>query len=106
MARYWDEPKVKAEAVANQQFDVAFVDSPKGFNKAIPGIRGVRKKHPGMEDCSRLNTCLFALERAPIVFLHDAKRPLERGTLGRLCAMGHSFMIFNTKSGMARIDRQ
>jgi hypothetical protein len=45
--------------------------------------------HPGQEDCSRLNTCLAALKLAPVVLLHDAIRPLERATLGRLELAGH-----------------
>ena len=105
VGRYKDEPVVTADEIANQEFDIAFVDSPKGFTWPVPGVKGTRKKHPGMEDCSRLNTCLFALERAPIVFLHDAHRPLERGTLGRLSALGHSSWIFEAGSSLARIDR-
>jgi hypothetical protein len=45
--------------------------------------------HPGQEDCSRLNTCLSALQHAPVVYLHDAVRPLERATLTRLERDGH-----------------
>lgn len=104
VARYWDEFPVRAEH-GEATFDVAFVDSPKGFNKPIPGISGTRKVHPGYEDCSRLNTCLYALERAPVVFLHDANRPLEKGTLGHLWKMGHSFQQFPGKAGIARIIR-
>lgn len=106
VARYVDEPQVTADDVALREFDMAFVDSPKGFTWKVPGVKGVRKKHPGMEDCSRLNTCLFALEHAPIVYLHDAIRPLERGTLGRLSGMGHQITyLHNSKSGIARIER-
>lgn len=102
--RYQDEPVVLADV--EEDFDFAFVDSPKGFKDPIPGIRGVRKRHPGMLDCSRLNTCLFALERAPIVYLHDAYRPCERGSLGRLAAMGHPYeFLQGSQAGFARITR-
>jgi hypothetical protein len=93
---YYDEPTVLADI--EEDFDMAFVDSPKGYT-------GGRKRHPGQEDCSRLNTCLFALDRAPVVFLHDSQRPLERGSLGRLNAMGHKVTQLPSKVGMARIDR-
>ncbi len=104
VAAYADAVPVTADDVAMQDFDVAFVDSPQGFWYHLPG-RVSRKKHPGMEDCSRLNTCLFALERAPVVYLHDAYRPLERGTLGRLSAMGHAVSFLPNTSGLARIER-
>jgi hypothetical protein len=102
---YWDEPTVLADV--EEDFDVALVDSPKGFTHKVIEALGARKKHPGMEDCSRLNTCLFALDRAPIVYLHDAYRSLERGTLGRLNALGHrSEFIAPTRYGIARICRK
>jgi hypothetical protein len=69
--------------VSGREFDLAFVDSPKGYAAA-------RVIHPGQEDCSRLNTCLAALKLAPVVVLHDAIRPLERGSLSKLNAMGHT----------------
>ena len=101
VGRYVDDPVATGDIVG--VFDMAFVDSPKGFHRPIPGIRGVRKVHPGQEDCSRLNTCLLALKHAPVVYLHDATRPLERGTLGRLNAMGHT--IEPLPGAMARITR-
>jgi hypothetical protein len=104
VGRYQDEPEVIAD-LGSEQFDMAFVDSPKGYVHPLKNVKGVRKKHPGMEDCSRLNTCLKALEHAPVVFLHDSQRPLERGTLGRLNAMGHKVIQLPSKVGMARIDR-
>jgi hypothetical protein len=103
--QYYDEPTVLADV--EEDFDVALVDSPKGFTHEVIEALGVRKVHQGMEDCSRLNTCLFALDRAPIVYLHDAYRPLERGTLGRLHALGHrSEFVANTKYGLAKIWRK
>jgi hypothetical protein len=81
-------------------FDIALVDSPKGY-------AGARTTHTGQEDCSRLNTCLLALMHSPIVLLHDAYRPLERGTLGRLNVMGHKVSYYKeaSRTGMARIER-
>ncbi len=105
VAGYTDTVPVAADEIAFQDFDMAFVDSPQGFSHALKG-RTPRVRHPGMEDCSRLNTCLFALERAPVVYLHDAYRSIERGTLGRLNGMGHKFTyIERSKCGIARIER-
>jgi hypothetical protein len=98
IVRFWDEPEARAEIEG--EFELALVDSPKGY-------AGARTPHPGQEDCSRLNTCLLALKHAPVVLLHDAYRPLERGTLGRLNAMGHKVTYYREASGtgMARIER-
>lgn len=101
---YKDEPVVEADVEG--EFDIAFVDSPKGFVHVVRNVEGTRKRHPGQEDCSRLNTCLFALKHAPIVYLHDACRPLERGTLGRLNQMGHKFEFTPGWAGMAKIWRK
>lgn len=104
VAQYWDEFPVRADEIANQQFDLAFVDSPQGFN--FHKDRVGRKKHPGYEDCSRLNTCLFALDHAPVVYLHDANRPLERATLTKLSGMGHKvqFVTYGGTAALARIE--
>ena len=102
VAHYDNKPQVTADPIAAQEFDLAIVDAPAGFTHKIPGRVG-RVVHPGQEDCSRLNTCLFALQRAPVVLLHDARRPLERGTLGRLHVMGHRFEF--SAGQMARITR-
>lgn len=95
--QYTDTDPVEVPELGDETFDIAFVDSPQGF-------RAMRKVHPGMEDCSRLNTCLFALQRANVVILHDARRPLERGTLGRLNAMGYHFELIGHKMTSARIE--
>lgn len=79
-----------------EKFDLAFVDAPQGYRPA-------RKAHKGYEDCSRLNTTLFALGRAPVVLLHDALRPLERGSLNRLHKLGYKVEVIQTPFGMARI---
>jgi hypothetical protein len=83
----------------DEKFDLAFVDAPAGYDPN-------RKVHKGYEDCSRFNTTLFALQRCPVVFLHDANRPLERGTLSRLHRMGYQWKFTNSEFGMARIWRQ
>ena len=94
--RFKDTPNVKVLKFENEmpvppiaeleytKFDIAFVDAPQGYPMK-------RKKFKGYEDCSRLNTCLCALERCKLVILHDAVRGLERATLGRLNAMGYKF---------------
>lgn len=98
--RFLNEPEAKAD-IGDEQFELALVDSPKGYKQA-------RVVHPGQEDCSRLNTCLLALKHAPVVLLHDAARPLERGTLGRLSQLGHKIRFYTDASqgGMARIERR
>lgn len=98
LLRYTDTDPVEVPDLGGEMFDIAFVDSPQGFYP-------MRKAHPGMEDCSRLNTCLFALKHAKVVLLHDANRPLERGTLGRLNQMGYhwEFASFG-RIAMARIE--
>jgi hypothetical protein len=83
----------------DETFDVGFVDAPKGYAPA-------RVAHPGFEDCSRFNTTLFALERCRVVYLHDAIRPLERGTLGRLNAMGYDHEFLDSPFGLARITKR
>ena len=44
---------------ADERFDVGFVDSPQGYEL-------VRKVLPGCEDCNRLNTTLYALNRCKV----------------------------------------
>jgi hypothetical protein len=79
-----------------EKFDVAFVDAPQGY---FP----MRKIHKGYEECSRFNTTLLALQHAPVVFLHDVSRPLERGTLNRLNRLGYHVELIAVPYGMARI---
>lgn len=98
---YTDTLPVEVPELNGEKFDLALVDSPQGF-------KPMRVAHPGMEDCSRLNTCLFALEHAKVVLLHDATRPLERGTLGRLNAMGYDVRLVAINKiglGTARIEK-
>jgi hypothetical protein len=98
-------PVYADEMAFHGEFDFAFVDSPCGFDTPVGG-RAPRVRHPGMEDCSRLNTCLFALDITPTVYLHDAYRPTERATLGRLSGLGHEITFLpKAKWGMARIER-
>ena len=109
IGRYWDTaPKATVpDDITARTFDIAFVDSPKGY-------KGGRKVHDGQADCSRLNTCLAALDIAPIVYLHDAVRPLERCSLSRLNALGHKiewvaqppeWKMQDSSYGLARIIR-
>jgi len=98
---FTDTIPVVVDGITDEQFDVAFVDAPKGWPLQN------RHKHEGFEDCSRFNTCLFALQHAPIVYLHDAYRPLERGSLGRLSRLGYTYeFIDGTKLGLARITKR
>jgi hypothetical protein len=83
----------------NEMFDVGFVDAPKGYAAA-------RTVHPGLADCSRFNTTLFALQRCKAVFLHDATRPLERGTLAKLRLMGYGYTFLDSPFGLARITKR
>lgn len=81
---------------ADERFDFAFVDAPQGY-------KPLRKIHPGYEDTSRFNTTLLALQHSPVVLLHDATRPCERGTLMRLHRMGYAFEYIPNPYGVARI---
>jgi hypothetical protein len=99
-----DEVPVRINAELGK-FDLALVDSPAGFSHKVTG-RKPRKIHPGMSDCSRLNTCLAALNHAPVVLLHDAFRSTERATVGRLSAMGYDISYIVTKVGIARICKR
>ena len=87
-------------------YDLALVDSPRGMAS--------RERLEGQEECSRLNTCLAALEHAPVVLLHDAVRPCERNTLNWLAQLGHTIKFLaeppewgthNYSYGLARITR-
>ena len=71
----------RMKAPFDERFDVGFVDSPQGYVLA-------RKVLPGCEDCNRLNTTLYALDRCKVVYLHDIHRDLEWNTLGRLNRFG------------------
>jgi hypothetical protein len=93
---FTDTVPVDVPGLDSETFDVGFVDAPKGYAPA-------RLAHPGYIDCSRFNTTLFALERCKVVYLHDATRPLERGTLGRLNAMGYDHEFLKSPFGLARI---
>lgn len=80
-------------------FDLVFVDSPVGI-EARSAVR-----HRGEENCSRLNTMMAALDLAPIVLLHDARRPGEQATLERIAARGHLVTMLECVKGLARVDR-
>lgn len=96
-------PEANVEALKdNEQFDLAFVDSPSGTEGLAK--KPERVKLSGQEECSRLNTCLAALRHSKIIYLHDWFRANERATLGRLAQLGHKITI-DGKSTFARIDR-
>jgi hypothetical protein len=98
--RYHNEIDVRVSGLASgKEFDFAFVDSPLGS----PSRNVIR--HPGQEECNRLNTALFALDRSPVVVMHDAKREGEGYTLARLAALGHRITLIDTRRGLARIER-
>lgn len=97
---FTDTVPVVVDGLADDEmFDVGFVDAPKGYAAA-------RFIHPDFADCSRFNTTLFALERCKVVFLHDATRPLERGTLGRLNMLGYEHTFLDSPFGLARITKR
>jgi tRNA A58 N-methylase Trm61 len=80
-------------------FDLVFVDSPVGI-EARSAVR-----HIGQTNCSRLNTMMAAIELAPVVLLHDAKRRGEQATLERVAALGHKVTMLECVKGLARVDR-
>lgn len=82
-----------------KQFDLIFVDSPVGL-EASPKVA---PRFKGQENCSRFNTLTWALGRAPVVLLHDAKRPCEQNTLTRIDREKYKVEMIDTIKGMARI---
>lgn len=97
--KYWNKPEAHAEINPGETFDLAFVDSPKGYQAA-------RVIHEGQEDCSRFNTLELGLNLAPIALLHDSARPLERGSLCRAQKLGHHVEHINGSDyGLARVAR-
>lgn len=98
--RYANHVDVEVEGLSRMSFDLAFVDSPLGQ----PSRNHV--KLPAQEECNRLNTVLYALDCAPVVLLHDAKREGEGYTLARVAALGHRISMINTTKGIARIERR
>lgn len=79
-------------------FDIAFVDSPVG-----EGSR--RVEHPEDHGRNRANTVYCALQYAPVVLLHDAKRAGEQRTLEQLVDEGYDIVLIDTPKGIARISR-
>jgi hypothetical protein len=103
--RFKDAPNVRVLKYENEgplppiegmdeRFDVGFVDSPQGYGQK-------RKVLPGCEDCNRLNTTLYALNRCKVVYLHDIHRELEWATLGRLNR--HGYRVETSGAKFARI---
>lgn len=99
VARYRNEPDVSVDGLGDETFDIAFVDSPVG------GESRRRVIQPDAPDCSRLNTVMFALRVAPVVLLHDAKRPAELETIYHVMDLGHRAEMIDTRKGIARITR-
>lgn len=92
-----DEIPFTVEGLGDEErFDLAFVDAPAGY---VP----VRKVHKGYEECNRFNTTLLALERCPVVFLHDANRPCERAAMTRLRLMGYKYEFTDSPYFTARL---
>lgn len=81
-----------------RRYALAFVDSPIG-----EGPR--RRLLPGQEELSRYNTVMYALSKAPVVALHDAKRDGEQNTLARLAAEGFTHEMIDTRKGIAVLYR-
>ncbi len=93
---YANTPTISIPSLDAEQFDLAFVDSPLGTSD--------RQKLKGQEECSRLNTTLYALTHAKIVLLHDARRPGEQNTLNRIRKMCFTVEMIDTERGIAKIQ--
>lgn len=78
-------------------YDIAIVDGPQGDRTRTPLA--------GQESCSRLNTLMIAVERAPLVILHDANRRGETNSLRRLSRMGYQVSLIPSERGLAVIRR-
>lgn len=95
---YKNAAEIVVPQLNGKVFDLALVDSPVGVD-----LRSATR-FPGQENCSRLNTLLFAVAHSPIVLLHDAKRPGEQATLERIKDCGiYDVEIIETAKGIARI---
>lgn len=94
---YVNEPEISLPDLEKSRFDMIFVDSPMGAD--LPMATRFR----GQENCSRFNTVSWSLQRAPIVLLHDAKRPGEERTLARIIGKVSHVEMINTAKGIARI---
>ena len=96
---YWNEaPQARVpEDIGN--FDLAFVDSPRGQ----PNKSAI--KLPGQQDCNRLNTLVKAMSLSPISLLHDAARVYERNSLAEMSKLGCEVEYFNYPGsyGMAKV---
>lgn len=98
--RYINEAKVSVPTLPAGMFDLAFVDGPVGLEaRSAP-------RFPGQENMSRWNTLAFALSRADIVLLHDAKREHEQNSLRELERIGYRVEMIDTPKGIARITTQ
>lgn len=98
--RFVNAVDVVVHGLSRKEFDLAFVDAPLG------GEARSRMLLPGQEECSRFNTLLYAIARAPVVLLHDAKRDGEQRSLDRIRQMGHTVEMIDTPKGLARIIRK
>lgn len=78
----------------SERFDIAFVDSPIGAPKN-------RVKIKGQEGCSRLNTLLYAMNHAYVVYLHDVYREAEQASLEYASRLGWNVNIHPTRRGLA-----
>lgn len=94
---YENTAEIKVPTLDEKSFDLIFVDSPIGSD--LPTASRIA----GQENCSRLNTVLWSIARAPIVLLHDAKRPGEGRTLARIVGKVSHIEMINTAKGIARI---
>lgn len=94
---YENSPEISIPDLEKSRFDMIFVDSPIGTD--LPTATRFR----GQENCSRFNTVSWSLRHAPVVLLHDAKRPGEERTLARIIGKVSHIEIINTAKGIARI---
>jgi hypothetical protein len=85
--------------IDKDQFELVLVDAPIGIqaNQAY--------RVPEYEECSRINTLLYALEKAPIVLLHDAHRVGEQKSLEVVRSLGYNIKIHDTEKGLAVITK-
>lgn len=95
---YENTPAISIPELDNSKFDMGFVDGPYGGR--------YRVRLPAMEECSRLNTIRYALERCPTVFVHDTKRPAEQAAIAQIQReCGDKLEVLNVSSvlGLTRL---
>jgi len=97
---YWNEAPEARVPEEIGEFDLAFVDSPRGQGNPDAVV------HPGQEDYNRLNTLITATKLSPVTIIHDAVRVRERNSLAYVEKLGfdvHYINVAGRSYGIAQV---